>query len=100
MRPSLDANNAAPAGVAFAIPVTAVAQPNSPIAGINTITVQYSTDDGATWQAATMSGSGTSRTATLTHPNITGFVSLRATATDFAGNSVSQTTIRAYRIMS
>jgi hypothetical protein len=32
------------------------AQPNSPVAGINTITVQYSTD-GATWQPATMSRS-------------------------------------------
>ncbi len=98
LRPALGATNTAPAGTAFAIPLTAVAQPNSPVAGINTITVEYSTDDGATWQTATMSGTGTNRTATVTHPSMNGFVSLRATAVDFAGNSVTQTTIRAYKI--
>jgi subtilisin family serine protease len=96
-KPALNADNVAPAG-SFQIPLTAVAQPDSPVAGINTITVQYSTNDGATWQNATVTGSGANRTATVTNPNTTGFVSLRATATDFAGNSVTQTTIRAYKI--
>jgi hypothetical protein len=96
-KPNLNATNNAPAG-SFAIPLTAVSQPGSPVAGINTITVQYSTNDGATWQNATVTGSGVNRTATVTNPGTTGFVSLRATATDFAGNSVTQTTIRAYRV--
>ncbi|HZM77979.1 MAG TPA: S8 family serine peptidase [Candidatus Limnocylindrales bacterium] len=96
-RPNLNATNGAPAG-SFAIPLTAVSQPGSPVAGINTITVQYSTDDGATWQNATVTGSGPNRTATVTNPGTSGYVSLRATATDWAGNSVTQTTIRAYRV--
>jgi len=96
-KPVLNADNVAPVG-SFQIPLTAVAQTGSPVAGMNTITVQYSTNDGATWQNATVTGSGVNRTATVTHPNTTGFVSLRATATDFAGNSVTQTTIRAYKI--
>jgi subtilisin family serine protease len=95
-KPNLSATNTAPAG-SFAIPLTAAAQPGSPAAGINTITVQYSTDDGTTWQNATVTGSGANRTATVTNP-ASGYVSLRATATDFAGNSVTQTTIRAYKI--
>ncbi|HEX6686180.1 MAG TPA: S8 family serine peptidase [Candidatus Limnocylindrales bacterium] len=95
-KPNLNTNNGAPAG-SFAIPLTAVAQPGSPVAGINTITVQYSTNGGTTWQNATVTGSGVNRTATVTNPGTTGYVSLRATATDFAGNSVTQTTIRAYR---
>ncbi|MFI5838260.1 hypothetical protein ACIA8K_00890 [Catenuloplanes sp. NPDC051500] len=37
------------------------------------------------------------RTVTLDHPAGPGFVSLRATATDTAGNSVVQTVIHAYR---
>ncbi|HEX6470268.1 MAG TPA: hypothetical protein VF069_14315 [Streptosporangiaceae bacterium] len=45
-----------------------------------------------------MTGSGAARTVTVVHPNITGFVSLRATATDVAGNSVRQTIIHAYKI--
>jgi hypothetical protein len=95
-KPNLNANNGAAAG-SFAIPLSAVSQPGSPVAGINTITVQYSTNDGATWQNATVTGSGANRTATVTNP-ASGFVSLRATATDFTNNSVTQTTIRAYRI--
>jgi hypothetical protein len=97
-RPSLNASNIAPAGVAFTIPATVTVQPNSTAAGLNTMTVQYSTNDGATWTNAVVSGSGTARTVTLTHPNITGFVSLRATVTDYAGNGVEQTIIHAYKI--
>lgn len=96
LAPNLSATNTAPPG-SFAIPLTAVAQPASPVAGMNTITVQYSTNDGATWQNATVTGSGNNRTATVTNPS-SGFVSLRVTATDWAGYSVTQTTIRAYKI--
>jgi subtilisin family serine protease len=97
-RPNLNASNAAPAGVVFTIPATVTVQPNSTAAGLSTVTVQYSTDDGATWTSAVVSGSGTARTVTLTHPHITGFVSLRAVVTDYAGNGVQQTIIRAYKI--
>ena len=39
----------------------------------------------------------TSGTATVTHPRGNRYVSLRAHATDAAGNTVTQTVIRAYR---
>jgi subtilisin family serine protease len=96
--PALNASNAAPKNSSFTIPITLAGQPGSPVSGLQTVTVQYSTDDGVTWQNATVTGSGTNRTVTLTHPNLTGFVSLKATANDFAGNAVEQTVIRAYRI--
>jgi hypothetical protein len=78
------------------MPVTVSVQPNSTAAGLNTVTVQYSTNDGATWTNATVSGTGTART--VTHPRMTGFVSLRATVSDYAGNGVEQTIIHAYKI--
>lgn len=87
-----------PPGTSFSMPATIAAQPDSLASGLNTVTVQYSTNDGATWSNATVTGSGATRTVTVTHPDTTGFVSIRATATDFAGNAVQQTVIRAYRI--
>jgi subtilisin family serine protease len=96
--PTLNAANTAKAGTTFTMPATIAVQPNSTAAALATVTVQYSTNDGQTWTNAQVTGSGQSRTITVNHPNITGFVSLRATATDQAGNSVVQTIIRAYKI--
>jgi hypothetical protein len=99
LRPTLNADtNAAPRGVSFSLPATATTQPGSTAAGVTAFTVQYSTNDGTTWSNATVTGSGGNRTVTVTHPNAAGFVSLRATVTDGAGNSVTQTIIRAYKI--
>jgi subtilisin family serine protease len=99
--PSLDSANAAPAGGSFQIPLTALPQPGSAAAGLQTLTVDYSTDDGTTWQpatVATVNAQAGKYTATVVHPNITGFVSLRAHITDFAGNTATETVIRAYKI--
>jgi subtilisin family serine protease len=61
--------------------------------GLQDLRVEVSFDGGATWRPARMTG----HTAKLTHPSGTGFVSLRATATDNRGNTVEQTIINAYR---
>ncbi|SCF34924.1 S8 family serine peptidase [Micromonospora mirobrigensis] len=62
-----------------------------------TLSVSY--DDGATWQPVTLTADGTGTWSTmLKHPSAAGFVSLRATARDDAGNKVEQEIIRAYRI--
>lgn len=99
MAPVLDATNTAPAGQPFTIPLQAAPQPSSPAAGLREVTVEYSVDDGATWQPATVSPvAGGGHIAQLTHPDITGFVSLRTTVTDWAGNELEQEVIRAYRI--
>jgi hypothetical protein len=97
-QPTLNAAGAAKAATRLAIPATIAVQPNSTAAALATVTVQYSTNDGQTWTNALVTGSGLSRTVIVDHPNITGFISLRATATDQAGNSVVQTVIRAYKI--
>ena len=99
--PALNSNNTAPANTSFQIPITALPQPGSAAAGLQTLTVDYSTNDGATWQSATVTtvnASTGSYRATVTHPNITGFVSLRAHITDLAGNTATQTILRAYKI--
>lgn len=98
LRPSLDQDNTAPAGTTFTFPASVVPQPDSTAAALQSVTVQYSTDDGATWTAATVTGSGSARSIRVTHPNVTGYVSLRATAIDYAGNGVEQTIMHAYKI--
>jgi subtilisin family serine protease len=96
-KPNLNSNNSAPAGTTFDIPLTAAAQPTSSPGSLSTVAVQYSTNGGSTWTNATLTGSGANRTARVTHPSGSGFVSLRVTVTDSAGNGVTQTLIRAYR---
>nr|WP_221382895.1 S8 family serine peptidase [Actinoplanes polyasparticus] len=79
----------------FAIPVTVDRAPGSAAASNRTLTAEFSTDDGRTWQTATVSRDrGTVR---VTNPS-SGFVSLRATATDTAGNTAAVTVIRAYEV--
>jgi subtilisin family serine protease len=63
---------------------------------LTNMSVQASFDDGASWLPVSLSGSGDRRVAMVRQPTGTGFVSLRATATDRAGNAVTQTIIRAY----
>jgi subtilisin family serine protease len=94
--PPVDNVNTAPAGRPASIPVTLRSQPGSPAGSLRTLAVQVSYDDGGTWAAVPVM-SGPTR-AQVTHPGTAGFVSLRATATDTAGNTVTQTVIRAYRI--
>ncbi|MFH8391084.1 S8 family serine peptidase [Streptomyces sp. NPDC018036] len=58
--------------------------------------LEVSYDDGKTWKAVPLSGGGTARwTGTLNVPRGAAFVSLRASAHDDRGGSVSQETIRA-----
>jgi hypothetical protein len=78
------------------IPIT-VQQPLEDPAPVTALTVEASFDDGRTWRplAVTLDGP-TTATAEITHPRGPSYVSLRANATDSAGNSVTQTVIRAY----
>jgi hypothetical protein len=96
-RPRLDALNRAPATGTFAVPVT-VERPYGPAPDVTAVGVQVSYDDGATWTDVPLTGSGATRTATLTHPGHAGFVSLRATASTAGGVTVTQTTVHAYAL--
>jgi hypothetical protein len=96
--PSLDQENRAPAGRLFSVPVSVRPQPGSAAGRTRSLTVDVSYDDGVTWRKANVLAVGGTGVVLLQHPNRAGFVSLRAAATDRAGNTVRQTVIRAYAI--
>ncbi|MBF9129523.1 S8 family serine peptidase [Plantactinospora sp. S1510] len=96
--PALDQLNTAPAGQSFLIPVSVRPQPGTTGGGVRSVGVDVSYDDGATWQKATVVAVNGVGTVHVKHPKKSGFVSLRATATDRSGNTVRQTVIRAYEI--
>ncbi|WP_346535378.1 S8 family serine peptidase [Micromonospora sp. DPT] len=95
--PELDIDNRAPAGRMFPIPVSLDRQVGAAPGQTTALTVEASFDDGETWQPLTVRRSGEKAVAWVRNPAGTGFVSLRAAATDTSGNTVKQTVIRAYR---
>ncbi|MGW3786094.1 S8 family peptidase [Micromonospora chokoriensis] len=92
--PVLDDTNTARAGRIMTIPVTLDRQADSKAADNRSLTVSASFDDGRTWVALPVLRD----VALISHPRRAGFVALRLTATDTAGNTVTQTIQRAYRI--
>jgi hypothetical protein len=72
-------------------------QPYANVARPDLLGVEVSYDDGASWVATRLRRTGDGWVAQVRHPTKPGFVSLRATAKDRNGNSVSQTLVRAYR---
>nr|WP_052478841.1 S8 family serine peptidase [Kibdelosporangium sp. MJ126-NF4]CEL20899.1 peptidase S8 and S53, subtilisin, kexin, sedolisin [Kibdelosporangium sp. MJ126-NF4]CTQ98296.1 peptidase S8 and S53, subtilisin, kexin, sedolisin [Kibdelosporangium sp. MJ126-NF4] len=93
--PALDQNNSAPAGRWFFLPVT-VQQQNSGTATIpRSLSVEASFDGGLTWTSATVVANAL---ALVQHPNDATTVSLRAKATDRAGNTAEHTIINAYKL--
>lgn len=92
--PRVDNENTAPAGQTGTVPVAVTAQPDSGAGDSRSLAVEVSYDDGASWQPVEVSAGQ----AVVRHPETPGYVSLRATASDTEGNTVTQTVIRAYRI--
>ncbi|SNY55622.1 S8 family peptidase [Paractinoplanes atraurantiacus] len=95
--PSLDASNTVAAGRPTILPVSLDRQIGAAPAAVRTLTVEASFDDGKTWRHVPALRIGTKATAVIQNPRGTGFVSLRSTTTDTAGNGTKQTIIRAYR---
>jgi hypothetical protein len=92
----LGLNGAAPAGVQHigltAGHLQAAAQP-----AITSLTLSVSFDGGKTWHRATVTAAGHGRfTATFTAPRHA-LVTMRTTAKDAAGGSITETITRAYR---
>ncbi len=96
--PALNDHNAAPAGVTVQVPVQVHRQPDSTGGPVRALAVDVSYDDGKTWRRSEVARVGDRGLVTLRHPEQAGYVSLRAAATDSAGNTVEQTVIRAYRL--
>jgi subtilisin family serine protease len=95
--PKLNLQQRAPAGY-FRVPFTVQRQPGSTAGATESFGMQVSYDDGTTWTEPRYTRTGDRGVAILKNPRKPGYVSLRATATDTAGNSVQQTIMRAYRV--
>ncbi|MBQ0906664.1 S8 family serine peptidase [Micromonospora sp. U21] len=96
--PPLDEANAAPAGRSLAIPVQVHRQPAATGSRVTGLTVDVSYDGGQSWRPAQVRHGGHGWTATVRHPAGAGYASLRATARDAAGNTVTERIIQAYRL--
>ncbi|MFG1715818.1 S8 family serine peptidase [Micromonospora sp. NPDC049203] len=96
--PPLAVDSSAPAGRTFTVPVTVRRQPGAPSGRVVALTVDVSYDGGKTWRKAALKKQGGAWTATVRHPAGPGYASLRATARDDAGNTVTQRIIQAYRL--
>lgn len=92
--PSLDADNRAPAGTRFLLPITMQNHTGGYVTPRG-LTVEASYDEGRTWQRAPVL---INRVAVLTHPTDAETVSLRASASDKDGNTVKHTIISAYHL--
>lgn len=90
---SLDEHNTAAAGKPLVGRVSVATQPGARASYVPWVFVEYSYDDGKTWQRAKVFGSR------LEIPAGSGpFVSLRASAFDLGGNYVTETVIHAYAV--
>lgn len=97
--PDLDERNRVRAGRLFAFPVTVEQQAGATFGRPRALTVEASYDDGRSWYPVPLLGTGWQhRVAVVYHPRWASYVSLRASATDSAGNQVNQTIIRAYAL--
>ncbi|MEV0146831.1 MULTISPECIES: S8 family serine peptidase [unclassified Nonomuraea] len=94
----LDSFNRARPGTVTRLPVRVERNPGAPQAGVTSLRLEMSSDDGATWHPLPSAPAGSGWTAAVPNPRTAGFVSLRATATDVSGTTVKQTVIRAYAV--
>jgi subtilisin family serine protease len=93
----VDEQNQAPAGLPYLLSLEVQRQPGSPQPPVTELKLEVSHDDGGTWQQAEVFSSDERVYALVLHPAAPGFVSLRCSARDADGNTVTHTLIRAYR---
>jgi subtilisin family serine protease len=93
--PELDERGRAPRGE-FCVPFTVEQYGNTRAPRVSEPRVEVSYDDGLTFQRARAERDGQGWKAFVDHPRGARYVSLRARASDRAGNAVEQTLIRAY----
>lgn len=98
-RSALDYTNSARRGDRVSLDLSIAHQPGSSAGAVDRVSVQFSDDDGETWQnAAVEKHPGGRYTATYSHPYKGEFVSLKVHATDTDGNTTDQTLTHAYRL--
>ncbi|WP_433512242.1 hypothetical protein ACQP2T_52240 [Nonomuraea sp. CA-143628] len=81
----LDDANRAAAGSVTRLPLWIERDPGSEQAAIRSLRLEMSADDGAHWRAVPVARTGSGWTAAVPNSSTTGFVSLRAVATDMLG---------------
>ncbi|MER6582059.1 S8 family serine peptidase [Nonomuraea sp. NPDC001023] len=94
----LDDGNRAEPGSRTTVPIRVERAPGARAAAVSSITLEASADDGRTWRPVRVLATGSGWTARLDNPTTPGYVSLRATVTDQAGDGVTQTVTRAYAV--
>ncbi|HVQ91432.1 MAG TPA: hypothetical protein VMU51_10390, partial [Mycobacteriales bacterium] len=93
----VDLADRAQAGAGYRLSLLAQQQPGAPPVQLAALGVEASVDDGVSWhRVPTVHGRG-SGLAVLRNP-AGAFVSLRVAARDVAGNTVTQTVLRAYQV--
>ncbi|MFF4415637.1 S8 family serine peptidase [Streptosporangium sp. NPDC001559] len=92
----LDDLNRAGHGRRTHIPMTFVRAAGHPVPNLTSLKVEASFDDGATWQQAQSTFNGNGAVAQVDNPSSGDFVSLRVTAVDGNGDTLTQTVLRAY----
>jgi subtilisin family serine protease len=96
--PDVDDTNTVASGP-LTIDLTVAPQSGAATGTLRVLTVDVSYDDGVTWAPARVrTGGGTSASAVVTTPEVSGYASLRAHVEDSRGNTHDQTIIHAYRI--
>ncbi|WP_131739355.1 hypothetical protein [Actinomadura roseirufa] len=95
--PELDDLNRAPAGQPFSFPVRVEHQPGAASARVVSLKVEASTDLGTNWEPVRVREDGDHWAADIRNP-LRGKVSLRATAKDADGNTVTQLIENAYAV--
>jgi subtilisin family serine protease len=93
--PRLADDNSAKAGRPFVVPVSLQHNETGALDRPRTLKVDVSYDEGKTWRKADVL---LNLAVLLHHPAGAESVSLRATATDRGGNTVTQTVVRAYKL--
>ncbi|MFB9209141.1 S8 family serine peptidase [Nonomuraea spiralis] len=94
----LDDDNRAKPGSRTTVPIRVERAPGAARAAVSSIKLEASADDGRTWRPVRVQATRSGWTARLDNPTTPGYVSLRATVTDKAGNGVTQTVTRAYSV--
>jgi hypothetical protein len=90
-------NGKAPAGKTLTLPILIERQKGAVAGTTKSLKSQVSFDDGRTWKTVAVKRRGEKGSASIARPAGSGFVSLRASATDTRGNTVKETIIRAYK---
>jgi hypothetical protein len=94
--PAVDMDNKLTWKPEYVVPVTVQRQAGSAAGPVKTLTVDVSVDDGQTWTRTRLIRVTQTRWLAVVRTPAASHVSLRASSTDTAGNTVEQTITRAY----